>query len=68
MCQEFGAGIDGAGVRHGDVEALAEFYDCAYYGFEFDRAAGSLSKAIAHAPRNREEREKVWRVSRAKRC
>ena len=35
---------------------------------EFDRAAGSLSKAIAHAPRNREEREKVWRVSRAKRC
>ena len=40
MCQEFGAGIDGAGVRHGDVEAFAEFYDCAYYGFEFDRAAG----------------------------
>ena len=40
LCEEFGAGVDGAGVGHWDIEALAQFYDGAYYGFEFDGAAG----------------------------
>ena len=40
LCQEFCAGIHCAGVWHWDVEALAQFYDGAYYGFEFDGAAG----------------------------
>ena len=40
VCEEFGAGIDGAGVGHGDIEAVGEFDDGAYDGLEFDGAVG----------------------------
>ena len=40
MCEEFRAGVDGAGVRHWNIEALAQFDYGADDGFEFNWATG----------------------------